>query len=91
MKKGLFFIIFLASILVACPNGPLPITEELAYCQVAETHLKQLGCIPSDRPYTIKGKSFTQFCQETMMNGVNLSPKCLSQIQSCNQMNTCIQ
>lgn len=88
MKK---IIILSFLFLTACPNGPSPVTNEIQYCQAAENRLKALGCISSDRPYTAKDKSFTQFCQETMMSGINISPKCLSEIISCNQVNQCVQ
>lgn len=91
MKNGLIAASLLSFILIACPNGPIPITEGIQYCQAAENHLKELGCIARDKPYTVKGKSFTQFCQDTMQNGVNISPKCLCEITSCNQMNMCVQ
>jgi hypothetical protein len=91
MKKSLITAILLTFILAACPNGPAPIMDGIQYCQAAENHLKDLGCIPKDKPYTLNGKSFSVFCQETMMNGINLHPKCLYQITSCNQMNMCAQ
>jgi hypothetical protein len=91
MKKSFIAVLVLAFILVACPKGPVPIITNIEYCQPAEIHLKELGCIPIDKPYTVKGKQFNEFCQETMQNGINLNPKCLSTITSCTQMNACVQ
>jgi hypothetical protein len=90
MKKGLIVSLLLGFLLVACGETvPPPVTDGVEYCALAETHLKQLGCIPKDGPYTNKGKSFTQFCQETMGYGINIAPHCLSRINSCDQINRC--
>lgn len=89
MKK--IVIMLLGAILTACPNSPTPVINGYEYCQSAETHLKELGCISRDKPYTKKGNSFTVFCQETMKNGINVAPKCLSEIQNCEQINSCFQ
>jgi DNA transposition AAA+ family ATPase len=48
-----------------------------------------LQCIPTNQPYTKKGKSFTQFCQEKQAQGISIEPKCLSTIVSCDQMDVC--
>jgi hypothetical protein len=90
MKNSFIAAILLTFILFSC-LGPIPISKDIQYCQAAENHLKELGCIPKDKPYTAKGKSFSVFCQETMLNGVDLSPKCLYEIKSCDQMNVCVQ
>lgn len=90
MKKGLLAAVLLGFFLIACPNtSPPPVIEGVQYCGAAEVRLKQLGCIPKETPYTNKGKSFTQFCQETMRNGINIAPYCLSRINSCDQINSC--
>lgn len=91
MKKGFIAAMLLGFILAACPKGPIPVITNLEYCQAAEDHLKALGCIPKDKPYTLKGKQFHEFCQETMQNGIDLNPKCLYTITACNQMNACVQ
>lgn len=91
MKKIIVAAFLLSFALIACPNGPPPIIDTNGDCKTAETHLKQLGCIPKNIPYTVKGKSFEQFCTETMLNGINLNPGCLSNITACNQMNSCVQ
>ncbi len=90
MQKGFLTSILLTFVLLSC-LGPIPVIANIQYCSTAEAHLKALGCIPSDKPYTLKGKSFSQFCQETMQNGINLHPDCLSKIVSCNQINVCVQ
>lgn len=91
MKKSFVVLLLLTFILIACPSGPTPITDDISYCTTAEIHLKKLECIPADKPYTAKGKSFTQFCKETMLSGINLHPRCLSQIINCNEINACVQ
>lgn len=91
MKKGLLVAVILGFLLIACPNAPVPVSQNIEYCAPAEARLKELGCISKDAPYTNKGKSFTQFCQETMSNGINLRPKCLSKINSCNEINYCMR
>lgn len=83
--------------LIACTknntnNDPNHFADEnTSYCAAAETHLKDLGCISKTGPYTVKNKSFKQFCEETIKNGVNLNPHCISQISSCDQINACVQ
>lgn len=92
MKKVISFI-FVAVLIIACVNPnptPQPM-DDMKYCQLAENNLKALACIPKDKPFTLKGKSFAEFCIETMQNKINLHPKCLSEIKSCNQIGTCTQ
>lgn len=99
MRKILTGTIFLFGVfLIACSKKeqPLPIpvidpNDGIEFCQAAEDHLKSLSCIPSNKPYTAAGKSFTQFCKDTMNNGIHLHPKCLSEITDCRQMNSCVQ
>ncbi len=93
--KSLALITFFTLIVPNCdsiqqPVQPKPVEEvrDSAYCDLAETHLKQLKCIP-DGAFTKKGKSFSDFCQETQINGVFVNPKCLSEIVSCDQMDVC--
>ena len=68
---------------------PVPVVKDSEFCQQAEVHLKELKCISSTQPYTKKGKSFTQFCQEKQDQGISIEPKCLSNITSCDQMDVC--
>ena len=68
-----------------------PVVKDSDKCSVAETHLKDLNCIPKDQPYTKKGKTFTQFCQDKQEQGVFLNPACLATITSCDQMDCCTQ
>lgn len=97
MKKFLFSIFVLSFLIVACGTNQTPSVLAVApppqvasnYCAAAETHLKTLGCISITAPYTLKGKNFTEFCQETQSNGIDLGPQCLSTITSCNQMDSC--
>lgn len=62
---------------------PTPIATGAEFCGSADTHLQQLGCIPADKPYTLRGLTFTQFCQQTLANGVALNPQCLSTVPTC--------
>lgn len=57
---------------------PTPVVVDSVYCAEAEANLKKLHCIPENEPYTKKGKSFNQFCQEKQAQGVFLNPKCLA-------------
>jgi hypothetical protein len=52
-------------------------------------NLQKLACIPIGKPYTDKGKSFTEFCQETQSAGISIHPDCLATITSCGQVNSC--
>lgn len=88
-------IMLLSAILIACPNNsptPTPVDPNSKnYCQLAEVHLKELGCIPKNTSYTLQGKNFTQFCQDKLNQHIDLHPQCLSQIKSCDEMDACVQ
>lgn len=96
MNKLLIGSVALLLFIVGCPNGPTPPTDT-AYCQAAEQNLQALcnrdqvankHCCEVVKP-TLKGKSFTQFCQETQGNLIHIFPQCLSKITSCSQIDTC--
>lgn len=91
MKKlySLTCLIFVISCCKATTQ-PLP-TDNTGDCMTVETHLKELSCISNDKPYTKKGKSFSQFCQETIQGGASLNLKCLLAITNCNQIDNCVQ
>jgi len=79
MKK----ILILTVLLIGCrsdamPPHPPPVVVDTEWCEAAEVNLKQLKCIPSDKPYTKKGLTFTQFCQKKQEDGIFLNPKCLA-------------
>jgi len=81
---------FLLLFLISCypEPKPTPIVVDNYLCAAAETHLKELKCI-GEGSYTKKGKSFTIFCLETQQNGIFLNPKCLTEINSCEQIDSC--
>jgi hypothetical protein len=98
MKK----ILLLSLLLIACdtttqttkvtpniPPTPTPLVIDSEYCGEAEVHLKEIACIPKNEPYTKRGKSFKQFCEETQENGVFLNPKCLTTVNSCEEIDYC--
>lgn len=101
MKRLILSILFISGVFVACApyNGgatlPLstphstPEVQDTNLCSAAELNLKKYSCIPNDKPYTAKGKSFTQFCQETQNNGIFLNPKCLSELTDCGVISSC--
>jgi hypothetical protein len=89
MKTSLTLSGLLAFVLIACSNTAAPIASD--DCAAADAHLQALGCIPKGQPYTANNKTFTQFCEDTMKNGIDLSPKCIAQVNSCNQINACVQ
>ena len=60
------------------PPQPTPVVKDTEWCQAAEINLQQLECIPDDQPYTKKGLTFTQFCEQKHEDGVFLNPKCLA-------------
>jgi len=76
--------ILIITLLVNCKNEayvppqPTPIVQDTEWCQAAEINLQQLDCIPDDQPYTKKGLTFTQFCEQKHEDGVFLNPKCLA-------------
>lgn len=79
------------------PPRPTPIPIDTDQCQSAEDHLTQLCKTDSStNSYcclvvapTKKGKTFTQFCQDKQTAGVSLNPKCLSQVNSCSEIDAC--
>jgi len=94
MKK----ILLISILLMGCPPEPMPphptpVVTDTDWCEAAEVNLKSLGCIPSDKPYTKKGLSFTQFCQKKHDDGVFLNPKCLSnevtKVTGCEYVDVC--
>jgi len=66
---------------------PTPIVIDNNYCLKAQENLQRLHCAEGEP--TKKGKSFEQFCVGTQQNGVFLNPKCLSEITSCGQVDSC--
>jgi hypothetical protein len=79
------------------PPRPTPIPADTDKCQAAEDHLTQMCnanketngyCCAVVAP-TKKGKSFTQFCQDKQNTGIALNPKCLSEIKSCGEIDSC--
>lgn len=96
MKKILFLSFTFGFIGFACTTNQVPTTVPALplvvpsdYCAAAESNLKTLGCISTTAPYTLKGKSFTLFCQETQNNGIDLGSQCLSSITNCAKMDSC--
>ena len=79
------------------PPRPTPIPTDTNMCANAEQHLDQLcKADPSGNSYccavvapTKKGKTFTQFCQDKQNDGVALNPKCLSEVKTCGEIDSC--
>jgi len=79
------------------PPKPTPIPTDTGMCQSAEDHLTQMcKSDPQTNSYccavvapTKKGKSFSQFCQDKQNDGVSLNPKCLSEVKSCGEIDSC--
>ena len=69
------------------PPHATPAVQDTEFCAAADAHLVSLSCVSN--PYTKRGKTFTQFCQETQAAGIYLNPKCLSTVTSCDQINQC--
>jgi hypothetical protein len=91
-KINLIIFIILTFFVFSCPQTTnTSKNNNIEYCKIAQLHLEKLGCIAKDKPYTKKGKYFGEFCQETISNGIDLSPKCISEITSCDQINPCVQ
>ena len=90
--------IIIGMLLVNCkdayvPPQPTPVVQDTEWCHAAEVNLQQLECIPDDQPYTKKGLSFTQFCEQKHKDGVFLNPKCLAtevtEKTTCNYVDVC--
>ena len=79
------------------PPRPTPIPTDTNMCESAQQHLDQMcKADPSGNAYccavvasTKKGKTFTQFCQDKQNDGVALNPKCLSEVKSCGEIDSC--
>ncbi len=66
---------------------PTPVVTDNNYCAKAQENLLRLNCVEGQP--TKKGKSFEQFCVGTQQNGIFLNPKCLSEIKSCEEVDSC--
>jgi nitrous oxide reductase accessory protein NosL len=96
MKRILSLGLLVGLFLAACPGNnpavpprPTPVVVDTDQCAAAEANLKAQHCIPVDQPYTKKGKSFTQFCQDKQAQGIFLNPACLAKVTSCDQVDAC--
>jgi hypothetical protein len=78
-------------------DGLPSVKTDVNYCTTAEQHLQALclkdqvansACCDAVKS-TKKGKRFGAFCSETMSEGIDLKPRCLSTISSCSQINSC--
>ena len=79
------------------PPRPTPIPTDTNLCQTAEQHLQQMcNANQEENAYccaivapTKKGKTFTQFCEQKQNDGVSLNPKCLSEVKTCGEVDSC--
>jgi len=99
-------VFFVSILLTACsggfapnPNLPTPPSDtepgpqDTEYCTIADKHLNEPYFVqncPELGSKTKKGKTFTQFCQETQNNGIYLHPKCLSEAKDCSAARACM-
>lgn len=75
-----------------------PVVSGTEYCGAAEKHLQEMcDADPQNNMYccqavqsTKKGKTFEQFCIETQNAGIQLDPRCLSQITKCEEIDFCL-
>lgn len=95
------FLLFASTLLgcvEGCPrenevpwNPPVVITDS-DHCKLACEHLRDLKCKEGD-PVKATGDagyvSCEDFCRETQSNGVWLNPKCVEQINTCSELETC--
>lgn len=84
MKKNYIALIFVQCISIHHPvlpqrSVPLYIDE----CISAEQRLIEKGCIIRE------DKPFANFCMEAEKNKINLHTKCLSNINSCEDVSIC--
>jgi hypothetical protein len=79
------------------PPRPTPVPVDTDMCSAAEQHLQQMCnsdqtanayCCAVVAP-TKKGKTFTQFCEAKQNEGVFLNPKCVSEVKSCGDIDSC--
>lgn len=67
---------------------PIPIEpEHTELCPAACENLRRLGC-PEGSPLE-DGTTCEAFCKETQEQGHPLNPKCVSEINSCSELNEC--
>jgi hypothetical protein len=104
MKKALV-LAAVVSLIISCQPvhkpidyRPTPKPVGTQYCNTAERHLTELcSSNPEENLYccqtvasTKKGKTFTQFCEETQNAGIALDPECLSKIIVCGGIDKCL-
>ena len=70
------------------PPRPTPIVQDTDHCLPAQVHLQQLKCIP-EGPFTKKGKTFAEVCEETQAAGVYFNPVCLENVKTCQEIDVC--
>lgn len=79
------------------PPKPTPVVTDTDQCGAAEQHLHDLCVVDAVKNNyccqivapTKKGKGYTQFCQEKQSQGVFLNPKCVANVTSCDQIDSC--
>lgn len=101
MKKNIAYLLLL--FLISCkdpvyqPPRPTPIVTDTEMCKPAQLHLEELCaqeskvnayCCRVVKP-TLKGKTYTQFCEEKQSQGVFLNPRCVSNVSTCDQIDAC--
>jgi len=84
-------ILFISFFLLSCCDTiipPAPITKDVNYCSKAQENLEKLGCIKKGEPYTKKGKTYSEFCENLQEKGIFTNPKCVASITSCEDFKT---
>jgi hypothetical protein len=75
---------------------PKPLVNQS--CSLAEKSLTDKCKADSEKNFyccqvvslTKKGKSFTQFCEETQNAGIALNPECIANIINCSDVDKCL-
>lgn len=87
------FIVLFSIILLSCSHiehwyiEPEDLEHSKLACEKACENLKELRC-PEAQSLS-DGTTCETFCMDTERNGLGLNTKCLSEIEACDQINTC--
>ena len=91
---GMRYPTLLLVFVLGCPPSKTPTPQPYDVpCHAAEANLLTLGCTDSKGALlggpTKKGKSYTDFCVESLNNGIDTNPLCCAKAKSCEEVNAC--
>lgn len=89
-------LLVLSACLSCTPSPPIaPMPSDSAYCGAAGAQLLKLQCTDGEGHLlggqNASGQTYTVRCQTAESYGIPMAPECISNITSCDQVDTCLQ